>query len=134
MSILPGFMASHPIHVICWISFASGAAALLVTRLTPPVPRPQLERFAARVQPMGFWGELGAAGAAGRSLLAATGYWLLGTAGIYLVMFGLGFVFRLEALRGTLMLAAGVLALVVMIRGMGAVDRQRRAAGHAVPA
>ncbi|HEX5786563.1 MAG TPA: sodium:solute symporter family protein [Woeseiaceae bacterium] len=124
MSVLPAFMASHPIHVICWISLAAGVASLVVTRLTPPVKEAQLARFVERVQPMGFWRDLGAADASGRSLLASCGYWVLGTVAIYLLMFGLGFVFRLEPVKGYAMLAAGLVALGVMIRGMAALDRR----------
>jgi hypothetical protein len=130
MSILPAVMASHPIHVICWVSFAAGASALLVTWLTPPVTDAQLKRFVARVQPMGFWRDL-AADAAGRSLLVSCGFWVLGTVGIYLLMFGLGFLCRLQWVAGTLMVAGGLLALLVMIRGMGALDRRRPAAPRA---
>jgi SSS family solute:Na+ symporter len=128
MSILPAFMASHPIHVICWISLAAGVASLVVTRLTPPVKEAQLARFVERVQPMGFWRDLGAADASGRSLLVSCGYWVLGTVAIYLLMFGLGFVFRLEPVKGSAMLAAGLVALGVMIRGMAALDRRPKGA------
>jgi hypothetical protein len=131
MSLLPAAMASHPIHVICWISFAAGTAALLVTWLTPPVKEVQLRRFVTRVQPMGFWRDLGSADVAGRSLLASCGYWLLGTVAIYLLMFGIGYLCRLQWGLGTAMVIGGVSGLVVMIRGMDALDRRRPATARA---
>lgn len=54
MSIFPGFMASHPIHVMCWISLVFGTAPLVVTLLAPPVEERLLWEFAKRIHSMGF--------------------------------------------------------------------------------
>jgi Na+/proline symporter len=131
MSILPAFMASHAIHVICWISFTAGAAALVATWLTPPATDAQLKLFVERVQPMGFWRDFESADDSGRSLLQSCGFWLLGTVAIYFLMFGLGFLFRLETVKGIAMTAAGAFGLIAMIRGMGRLDRGRPVAPQA---
>ena len=126
MSIFPGALASHAIHVICWISLISGSAALIVTRLTKPVDDEQLRKFAEKVNPMGFWNGHNKGSVSERSLATSVFYWLLGTVAIYAAMFGVGFMLRLEYLLGIGLLVFGIVLLVFMVRGMGQVDRQRR--------
>jgi len=118
MSVLPAGLASHPIHVICWISLASGIAAVTATYLTAPVERAQLVRFVDKVQPMGFWGELGGDHAPSHRLLGSVAYWLLGTLAVYLLLFGTGYVLLTRWLFGTSMLGIGVILLIITVWGM----------------
>jgi len=126
MSILPEVMASHAIHVICWISLISGSVALLVTWLTKPVDDKQLRKFAEKVNPMGFWKGHNEGATSERSFANSLFYWLLGTAAIYAAMFGVGYMLRLEYLVGIGLLVFGAVALVFMVRGMNQVDRQHQ--------
>ena len=48
MSMLPAWMASHPVHVIGWISLASGIGSVIATLLTSPVDERILVEFARR--------------------------------------------------------------------------------------
>lgn len=128
ISLLPISMASHPIHVICWISLAAGVMSLVVTLLTPRVADEQLRAFATKVHPMGFWKGHNAGFDSERSLLESVFWWLLGTAGIYAGMFGIGHLLRLEHLAGMLLLLFAVFAIVGTIVGLGRVDARRQAA------
>lgn len=118
MSVLPASLATHPIHVICWISLASGITAITVTYLTAPVDRSQLERFVKKVRPMGFWNGLDSEHTPSRQLLASAAYWLLGTLAVYLLLFGAGYVLRTAWFVGSAMLLAGGVMLFLMVKGM----------------
>ncbi len=126
MSIFPASMAAHPIHVICWISLVSGAASLLVTWLTAPVPDEQLKEFVKKVHPMGFWKGHNSGFDSERGLGLSVFYWLLGTGSIYAGMFGVGYLLRLEYLTGCILLVVCAITLVMMVMGMARVDQQRQ--------
>ncbi|MGI9288415.1 MAG: sodium:solute symporter family protein [Pseudomonadales bacterium] len=132
MSIFPGFMASHPIHVICWISLASGLASLVVTLLTPAVDEVLLKEFAKKTRPMGFWKGHNAGFASERNLGASICYWLLGTGSIYAGMFGIGYLLRLEYTIGCTLLVVCVVSMVLVVAGMGRIDSQRNLSMEAV--
>ena len=125
ISVLPAALASHPIHVICWISLASGVAAVTATYLTAPVERSQLVRFVRRVRPMGFWSQVDGEYTPPQPLLGSVVYWLLGTVAVYLLLFGTGYVLRTDWLAGVSMLSAGGILLLVTIKGL-----QRTPDGH----
>ena len=125
MSILPGWMASHPIHVICWISFASAAVAVFTTLLTPPVAEEQLKAFAVKVKPLGFWRGHNAGQQPARGFWLSALCWMLGTASLYAGMFGVGYLLRLQWLSGIALLAACLLLLWAMLRGMAVVNEGR---------
>jgi len=125
MSVFPGSMASHAIHVICWISLIAGSVAILVTWMTKPVDEAQLRKFAEKVNPMGFWKGHNKGFASERSLARSVFYWLLGTTAIYASMFGVGYMLRLQYAIGLGLLTFGVVSLVYMVRGMSEVDRRR---------
>ncbi len=125
MSIFPSAIASHPIHVICWISLAAGIAALAATYLTAPVERAQLRRFVKKVSPMGFWRAVDSEYAPPQRLADSVAYWLLGTLAVYLLLFGTGYVLRTDRLFGAAMLAVGGIMLFMTIKGM-----QRTPDGH----
>ena len=123
MSILPRFMASHAIHVICWISLLAAVAAVVATLLTPPVDEAQLRRFVEKTRPLGFWRGHNAGFPSERSLGLSVFYWLLGTSSLYAGMFGLGYLLRLEYLTGAMLLTYCALSLGAMVIGMGKIDR-----------
>lgn len=125
MSLFPIFMASHPIHVICWISLVSGIISMIVTLLTPPVPESLLREFASKVHPMGFWKGHNDGFTSERSFALSVFYFLLGSGSIYAGMFGIGYLLRLEYLIGVTLLVVCIVALLVMILGMARVGRQR---------
>ena len=125
MSIFPGFMASHPIHVMCWISLVSGIVSLVITLLTPPVNERLLREFAQKTHPMGFWKGHNAGFSSERGFALSVFYWLLGTGSIYAGMFGIGYLLRLEYTIGILLLLACIVSMVAMIYGMSRIDQQR---------
>ena len=127
MSMLPASMASHPVHVICWISLSTGVASVIATLLTQPVEESRLRDFASKVHPMGFWNGHNAGFSSERGLLVSVGYWLLGTVSIYAGMFGIGYLLRLEYATGLVLLVLCLVTLLLMIRGMNGVDRHRSA-------
>ena len=125
MSIFPGFMASHPIHVMCWISLVSGIVSLVITLLTPPVNERLLREFAQKTHPM----------ASGRATMPvflrsvvsrcrfSIGY--LAPGRYTPACFGIGYLLRLEYTIGILLLLACIVSMVAMIYGMSRIDQQR---------
>jgi Na+/proline symporter len=130
MSIFPPALASHPVHVICWISLVSAVASIAATLMTAPVDEELIQRFVARVRPMGFWKGHNAGYAPGRSFGRSVYYWALGTVSIYAGMFGLGYLLRLQPLAGIALLVLSAVTLVLMLRGMGRFDGSHDEDGH----
>ncbi len=126
ISLFPAAMASHPIHVICWISLLSGAAALIATYATAAVDEPLLRAFVRKTRPMGFWRGLNAGYPSERSFAESALYWLAGSVSIYAGMFGVGYLLRLELASGMSLLALCLVTLVFVLRGMGRIDRLRQ--------
>jgi SSS family solute:Na+ symporter len=96
-----------------------------VTLLTKPVDEQQLRKFVEKVSPMGFWKGHNKGSVSERNFASSVFYWLQGTAAIYAAMFGIGYLLRLEYVLGAGLLVIGVVMLVLMVRGMGQLDRQR---------
>ena len=122
MSIFPAAMASHPIHVICWISLTAGLASIVATFVTAPVDEEKIREFVEKVRPMGFWKGHNEGFASERSFGLSVFYWLLGTASIYSGMFGIGYLLRLQYFPGLALLLFCAVSLVIMVRGMNRVD------------
>jgi solute:Na+ symporter, SSS family len=131
MSIFPTQMATHPIHVICWISLVAGAASVLATLLTPPVEEQLLRNFVEKIRPLGFWKGHNTGFSSERSLGLSVYYWLLGTVSIYAGMFGIGHLLRLQYTQGLGLLLLCLVTLVMMLRGMERIDRERTTAESA---
>ncbi|WKD49879.1 sodium:solute symporter family protein [Microbulbifer spongiae] len=126
MSILPGWMASHPIHVICWISLAAALVSVITTLLTPPVEAARIRAFAARVKPLGFWrGYNVGQQQPVRGFWLSALCWLLGTASLYAGMFGVGYLLRLEPATGVALLLACALLLWATLRGLSLIGTDR---------
>ena len=124
MSIFPAAMASHAIHVICWISLLSALASIAATLLTSPVDPVLLREFVRRTRPMGLWGKYAEEGLKPeRGFAESLFYFALAGVSIYAGMFGLGYLLRLETAVGAGLTALSLLSLVVVIRGMGRIDR-----------
>ncbi|KAA1188454.1 Na+:solute symporter [Pseudohalioglobus sediminis] len=123
ISIFPAFMASHAVHVICWISLVSALASVVATLVTAPVEAAQLRRFVARTRPMGFWREYAEGYAPERSFRESLWYFALGGSSIYAGMFGVGYLLRLQYAQGIGLLLLCSVALAWMVRGMGRIDR-----------
>lgn len=128
MSLFPAFMASHAIHVICWISLFAAAASVVATLLTRPVEPDQLRRFVAKTRPMGFWREFSEGYAPERGFAESLVYFLLGSVSIYAGMFGVGFLLRLDTAMGVGLLVLSACSLVIMVRGMARIDSRIDAA------
>ncbi len=122
MSIFPTFMASHPVHVISWISLCAGIASVLVTFLTAPVPEEKLRAFAARVRPMGAWNGYNEGYDSERRLGESLLWWLTGTVSVYAGMFGIGHLLRLEMAWGIGLMVLCAVTLVATVWGLGRID------------
>ncbi|WP_165954307.1 sodium:solute symporter family protein [Seongchinamella unica] len=124
ISLFPPFMASHAIHVICWISLIAAVASMLATMLTAPVDDSLLREFVRKTRPMGIWGKY----AQGdfrpeRNFVESLLYFVLAGTSIYAGMFGVGYALRLETATGLGLIALSLLGLVIVVRGMGRIDR-----------
>lgn len=124
ISIFPIQMASHPVHVISWISLFSCAAALTATFLTPPVDKAQLSIFVERTQPIGFWGAVGGARNDGTRLKQMAISWVLGVIAVYSGLFGLGYLLRGEWTVGLLLTALGAGCFKSMLTRLSAADHR----------
>ncbi|MDC3393267.1 Na+:solute symporter [Luminiphilus sp.] len=125
ISIFPTQMASHPIHVISWISLVSCVAALTATFLTAPVNKAQLYKFFERVQPIGFWGAVGEVKNDGNRLKQMGISWVLGVIAVYSGLFGIGHLLREERVIGLILLAFGVACFKSMLTRLSAADQPR---------
>lgn len=123
MSMLPAAMASHPVHVIAWISVASGVGSVVTTFLTRPVSEEILREFVHRVRPMGFWNGHNDGYSSERGLLASLIYWCTGTVSIYAGMFGIGYLLKLNYGVGGALLLLCVVCLIFTVNGINSVDR-----------
>ena len=122
MSIFPAWMASHAIHVICWISLFAALASIIVTLSTAPVEEARLRAFVAKIRPMGFWNGYSEGYEPERGLGLSAWYFALGGVSIYAGMFGVGYLLRLQTLQGVGLLVLCLVCLVAMVRGMGRLD------------
>ena len=123
MSVLPASMASHPIHVISWVSLASCIAAITATLLTKPTSDEQLKQFVEKVRPMGFWRDHNRQGSAKGKLLQSVINWGLGVFSVYSALFGVGYFLRLEHGIGGVLLITSAITLWLMVRRMGQTQR-----------
>ncbi|WP_162846123.1 sodium:solute symporter family protein [Seongchinamella sediminis] len=124
MSIFPLAMADHAIHVICWISLFAALASVVATLLTAPADPELLREFVRRTRPMGFWGDYSQGGfEPERNFAESLLYFALAGISIYAGMFGIGYALRLETGMGLGLIALSLLSLVVVVRGMGRIDR-----------
>ena len=124
MSIFPEFLASHAIHVICWISLFAAMASIIATLATSPVDPELLREFVRRTRPMGFWGDYTHGDfKPERSFAESLLYFALAGVSIYAGMFGVGYLLRLEMAPGLGLMTLCLVTLVVVVRGMGRIDR-----------
>ena len=124
MSIFPIFLASHAIHVICWISLFAALASIIATLITSPVDPELLREFVRRTRPMGFWGDYTHGDfKPERSFAESLLYFALAGISIYAGMFGIGYLLRLEMATGLGLMTLCLLSLVVVVRGMARIDR-----------
>ncbi len=122
ISIFPTSIASHPIHVICWISICSALASIVATYLTPAVDDDTLREFVKKVKPIGFWKDLNQGYSAPRSFAESMLYFILGSIGIYAGMFGIGYLLRLEYLTGIGFIILFISTMGFVIRGMNKIS------------
>ena len=125
ISIFPTAIASHPIHVICWISVCAALVSFITTFITPAVPDETLQRFINKVKPIGFWKQLNQAQQPERSFAASMLYFVLGSIGIYAGMFGIGYALRLEYVIATVLMVIFAVTMLVVIRGMNKINTER---------
>lgn len=125
ISIFPADIASHPIHVICWISVCAALMSFITTFITPAVPDETLQRFVDKVKPIGFWKQLNQTHQPERSFAASMLYFILGSIGIYAGMFGIGYALRLEYVVAGVLMTIFVVTMLIVIRGMNQINNQR---------
>ena len=102
-------------YLLVVIVAVSMSAATIATVLTPPEPRATLERFVERVQPPGWWGEIGTEEqrrAAGWLAFA----WVLGNIAVFGAMFGVGWLLLGEPVRGVIAALLAAAALPATLR------------------
>ncbi len=107
-----------PIHNICFVSLFSGIAAIVATFATKPVPQEILTKFAEKVEPMGWWKGMNKNGNKQRSIKFGVLLWLVGTFSVYGIMFGLGFLVRLEIAKSVVVLLLGIASMVFLVWGL----------------
>ena len=95
--------ASHPFHVISYVSLISGVVCLIVTGITAPVDSGLLTQFLYRVRPLGFWKPVDQSYTAPVRLSSAVLTWALGSASIYMGLFGTGLIVQTQYWLGTLL-------------------------------
>lgn len=122
ISIFPSSIASHPIHVICWISLFSAMTSVFITLLTPAVDEQTLKEFVAKVKPIGFWRGLNDGYSGQRRFKDSMLYFVLGTTGIYAGMFGIGYLLKLDYSVGFALIALFVFTTLFVIKGMNKIE------------
>lgn len=122
ISVLPAVLASHPIHVITWIALGACVAALVATVVTKPVEPGQLALFVKTIRPNGFWGSFSSGSSGRRSLNHLLLSCLISVVSIYAGLFGIGFLLRLEPMKGLPLVAVSIATLIVLVRRMDAID------------
>lgn len=126
ISIFPTSIASHPIHVVCWISIFSALASIVVTYLTPAVGDESLKEFVKKVKPIGFWRDLNQGYSAPRSFAESILYFVLGSIGIYAGMFGIGYLLRLEYILGFGLIILFLITMFFVIKGMNRINELKQ--------
>ncbi len=116
--IFPEELCSHSIHAIAMISLISGVVSVAVTFATPATDRATLEKFVARVRPMGFWNAIPSAGPTKRRLAESLFLWAMGTGSVYAGLFGVGFAVRAEWELGAGMVAFFLIGVWMTVKGL----------------
>jgi hypothetical protein len=96
----------------------SGAVWVTVALRTPPDDEATLRAFVRRTRPLGAWGpyrEPGAAGSGGPGIRGRIGLWLVGIAGLYGCLFGIGR-WLLQQPGGALLTGFGLIATILVAR------------------
>jgi Na+/proline symporter len=121
----PSFIKQDAWHLTC-VGLIAAVIAIIVTKMTPPAPESDLREFARTVTPMGFWKDLAPNSGTERKLGETVVYWLLGTLSIYTGMFGLGFLLRAEPIKAVALIAVSAVTMVLLLKGMGRIDRHQK--------
>jgi hypothetical protein len=125
ISIFPSAIASHTIHVICWISVCSAMASIAITFMTKPVDHATLKRFVDQVQPIGYWRNLSGSYQAERSLAKSILYFMAGSISIYAGLFGIGYLLQANYIVGISLIMTFFATLFIVIRGMRQIEQQQ---------
>jgi Na+/proline symporter len=102
-------------YTLPWIVGLSAIVWVPVTFLTRPTEEERLRRFAAKVRPIGAWGRFHPAGEKG-AFLRWLLQWAIGSATIYLFLFGGGSLVLGRPWMGALLLTVGLVGAVVLFR------------------
>ncbi|MFH1723859.1 MAG: sodium:solute symporter family protein [Elusimicrobiota bacterium] len=103
-------------YMLLWTVAISTACALAATLLTAPVGRERLESFCRKVRPVGWWGPVREGHEPMRGFARLAGAWVIGTLGVYGLMFGIGHILLTSKLLGTAMVALSGGALYATLR------------------
>ncbi len=126
--LLPDVRAEYLLAAVVLISTTISLAA---TFLTPPVAQDTLQRFADRVQPIGFWNTAPASAARSSELVCRCIMWLQGVAGTFGALFGVGYLLLGRPAVGAALLGAACCCLWLMLRRMNRSALQLTSLGSA---
>ncbi|TGK15801.1 sodium:solute symporter family protein [Leptospira stimsonii] len=99
MILYPAYPEVRSEYLLFWVAMGSVVVSIVVTLLTPPVPKETLDAFIERVNPFGFWNgkesEIRLKEFQSRIYL-----WILGTSALFFGMFSLGYFLLLQPWQG----------------------------------
>ncbi|RHX85387.1 sodium:solute symporter family protein [Leptospira stimsonii] len=99
MILYPAYPEVRSEYLLFWVAMGSVVVSIVVTLLTPPVPKETLDAFIERVNPFGFWNgkesEIRLKEFQSRIYL-----WILGTSALFFGMFSLGYFLLLQPWHG----------------------------------
>ncbi|TGM60231.1 sodium:solute symporter family protein [Leptospira adleri] len=108
MILYPAYPEVRSEYLLFWVAMGSVFVSILVTLLTPPVPKETLDAFIERVNPFGFWkgqeSDVRLKEFQNRIYL-----WILGTSSLFFGMFSLGYFLLLQPWQGLISLIGFVL-------------------------
>ncbi|AOP32959.1 sodium transporter [Leptospira tipperaryensis] len=103
MILYPVYPEVRSEYLLFWVAMGSVVVSIVVTLLTPPVPKETLDAFIERVNPFGFW--QGKESEVRLNEFKSRIYlWILGTSALFFGMFSLGYFLLLQPWQGLISL------------------------------
>jgi len=108
--------ATHPYHVISYVGLISGIVCITATFMTKPVDQQQLIKFIEKVHPMGFWSKVKPDYQPEGKLSTSIVTWAIGSASVYLGLFGTGYIVRTEYGYGLLLITLSIISFLIVYK------------------
>lgn len=108
--------ATHPFHVISYVSLISGIICITATFITKPVDQSLLLKFIEQVRPMGFWSKVKPDYKPAVRLSTSLITWVMGSASVYLGLFGTGYIVRTDYGYGMILVGLSLVSFFVVYR------------------